>query len=104
MFYRRFNSIETLHFGILKRNEAGGWGVLSKFGPDGPVFLHGIHCVPLWYGTQFSIRRPPLRELMWCQCCIAFCGVQCLYVLCFLQTSPMAPKSTREIPMQPVGT
>eukprot|EP00798_Chlamydomonas_sp_ICE-L_P009315 gene9315-16446_t len=33
--------------------------VLSKWGNDGPVFLHGIHCVPVWYGSTFLVRRPP---------------------------------------------
>lgn len=67
VFYRLEWTKKVEHFGVLQRAGAGaGTGagddnmvVWSKFGKDNPVFEHGLHAVPCWYGSMYSVRRAP---------------------------------------------
>lgn len=50
---------KAVHFGVLKFSDDNGWRVWSKFGLEWPIFEHGIHSVPSWYGVAFAVKRPP---------------------------------------------
>ena len=61
VFYRLECTKKVEHFGVLQRAGAGddSMVVWSKFGKDNPVFEHGLHAVPCWYGSIYSVRRAP---------------------------------------------